>query len=492
MNLSHGPLDDFINANRNSGFLNINRYNTTNSNPLETNPNFIHFNQRFSILKEAFRMEDVNSETFAESMIETNNAFKEVQELPEAYVKESEMIPFIFNVINRFDNRLIHNHAACFILLALNRSKVSIHDFLAQEPLQFIQEIFTSEESDVLKTCYGILAKLSDCLEGCIYCYKTGLHIAIISKGLELISYLPLKGENDAKYKELVGLSNDLFNSIIRFPKFFDNEAMESSKAYFMNFSQAILYNNNQEVYCFAPYAIIILIYFAKDPFYKEIIESGLFKAAMNFIENPTATKLVLNLATKILYLNQFDIKKVQSIITLIPIDKIFDLFSNPPKEEIIPDLLTFMINTLQFCPEEVKALTSDQGIEKLDGFLSSLNIRVQQNAIWCCWCLLRLCKQSKIYKLLSQTELISKLVDITFDYDSLDFIRSALIPTIMKIKKDISANGSNPELLLSFLESIREPLISLSYNDSKEIQSLALSCLKEVFPDSYAMLLSQ
>ena len=44
MNLSHGPLDDFINANRNSGFLNINRYNTTNSNPLETNPNFIHLN----------------------------------------------------------------------------------------------------------------------------------------------------------------------------------------------------------------------------------------------------------------------------------------------------------------------------------------------------------------------------------------------------------------------------------------------------------------
>jgi hypothetical protein len=75
-----------------------------------------------------------------------------------------------------------------------------------------------------------------------------------------------------------------------------------------------------------------------------------------------------------------------------------------------------------------------------------------------------------------------------SFDSDSVVFLRSSVIPCLLGFASNVrDAGRGTEEPFAGFLDRIREKLVELAYlEDQKEIESLAASLLKIMFPDTY------
>jgi hypothetical protein len=177
-------------------------------------------------------------------------------------------------------------------------------------------------------------------------------------------------------------------------------------------------------------------------------------------------------------------------ILAGIPLDYFYKMFISATEDLQVRSLLTLFTNVVALGNDQVDRLLTNASLSVFyNHVMNGQKQDIQHGAFWCLWNILRFSRteqQLLVYEF-RDGELFDALLD-SFDGDNLDFIKNVLIPSLLAFVKRIQVEGlAESGVFREVLESIEPRLTHLCYReDSPEIESLATSCLKNLFPSSY------
>lgn len=175
-----------------------------------------------------------------------------------------------------------------------------------------------------------------------------------------------------------------------------------------------------------------------------------------------------------------------QDIKSLLPIKQSYDIFMSTNDYQLLKYVLTLYTNSICFDVELTEVLATEPFLNRLNALMQDENVDIQQRTIWCIWNMLRFGELQVLTNILSFEELREILVDLSFEMEDISFVKSVLVPSILKISKSI-ASIKEQEPYSTFMDSLIQPLKDLCYKEgSPEVMCLAASCLKFVFPDEF------
>jgi hypothetical protein len=140
--------------------------------------------------------------------------------------------------------------------------------------------------------------------------------------------------------------------------------------------------------------------------------------------------------------------------------------------------------------PALLGGLAEPAALARLTEHLNSDFSGLHRAAVICVWQMLRQFPV-ELVQALGQFEdgaILSILID-TFESDDVDLIRGTLIPAVLGFVANVRTAGLEAEApFAEFLNSICQGLVAMSYRaDQPIVESLAASCLKHAFPETFA-----
>jgi hypothetical protein len=210
----------------------------------------------------------------------------------------------------------------------------------------------------------------------------------------------------------------------------------------------------------------------------------------MNLIASPNApSNEIIMLASQMLYSREPREGAIE-VLTRIPLPRFYELFISASDDIEVHSLLTLFTNVVALGDEQVSMLLTPEALSAFyRHVMGSRKPEIRHGAFWCLWNILRFSRtdQQRLIYEFQNGELFDALLD-SFETDNLDFIKKVLIPSLISFIRRIQMEGlCDVEVFKTVLDSIEPKLTKLCYReDSPEIESLATSCLKTLFPLSY------
>ena len=410
-------------------------------------------------------------------MINLVQVTSKIRKIDDDFITSSCIFDFLINIINGDDDGL-KKEAKKMIFYLCAKSENGRKMFLNLDPASFLISLTESEAKEDVKIGVLLIRELSYLQDGVFYLLKSGIFKITIGK----IHYII---ENDKTFANLNEILQYLFMSIQKFKKK-DLEEIANDI-----YETIILVLSNENVSCKTIELILkILILMIKKHDYNAVIQSGCFVLAMKIFNNQELFIELQNclvlLVSEMLYSSSEE--DIDCVLNYIPINFLIDLFDSfDPQKLNFLHLITFFANFVTLSEKNVSILTTDERLDKLFSYLvcsDKQEFKIQQIVVWCLWNMLRYGSVEDTIKILSH-EYIEDFIDSTFDSDDIDFIRSVLIPSLLiLIPKLTNTMSELPDVITN---SIQERLVDLCYKeDSPEIESLAASCLKRIFPERY------
>jgi hypothetical protein len=223
-------------------------------------------------------------------------------------------------------------------------------------------------------------------------------------------------------------------------------------------------------------------------------LKRGLFANAMSLMAE-TGFVEIIGLAAQMLYSSHRDTKDPnRPLMDHLPVDQFYHAFVTEADERVIGPLLTFFTNFVALGSAQVsQVLREERAMDFLNVMYSLLETAVKpeiRNGVeWCLWNVLRNAhpEQQLLVFGFRDGSLFEMMLD-SFESDDVDFLRNVLIPSLIGFTRAIQGAGLESQGIFGQVMAEIEPrLTRLCYReDSPEIQSLATSCLKNSFPQSY------
>jgi hypothetical protein len=246
------------------------------------------------------------------------------------------------------------------------------------------------------------------------------------------------------------------------------------------------------EVRQFVQGAIRVLLRLSARGYALAVLESGLFGKVMEIVERDASVGVIeeaARLGTQMLYSAKDDAEAGAEILRRIPVEFFGGVFLEKRDPRVATGLLPLFANVMAVDPGMLFGLAEPPALAVLCELLENSKEAIRRPAVSCLWHLMKHFPLDRV-KVIAEYEngaMLTFLMD-SFDSDSVTFLRSALIPCVLGLVAHIRESGrEQEEPFAQFLASIENRLVELSYlEDQKEIESLAASLLKIIFPATY------
>lgn len=421
------------------------------------------------------------------------DACKSIQKIhskiPDNFITESQIISFLQHMITTFnENPPIFEKISILFFYVINGSKRALIDFVSIDPKEYILRLFYSENLKERHICYEILIRLNDpsCknIVSQNSCKDLDLYPQIIERTEDILRKYPLQDPAYSAYNTNI---QALLKVILEFTNIIQEDALLHFKDnLFFIFDTIMSYPDDEIRVSYSKYVLYSLFFLSKNPFYIEIISSGLFAKAMQYIEYVQTASFTILLSIQMLQVSIENGEYEQDIKSLLPIKQSYDIFMSTNDYQLLKYVLTLYTNSICFDVELTEVLATEPFLNRLNALMQDENVDIQQRTIWCIWNMLRFGELQVLTNILSFEELREILVDLSFEMEDISFVKSVLVPSILKISKSI-ASIKEQEPYSTFMDSLIQPLKDLCYKEgSPEVMCLAASCLKFVFPDEF------
>ncbi|KAH0794459.1 hypothetical protein GPJ56_001484 [Histomonas meleagridis] len=444
----------------------------------EPSPQMLQFNELVQNFKKLFN-ESQNEEEVNTSLNQVINAILEMKNVDDDFVVSSEIIQFILMASSN-TSEIIRSNLHKLLYYVVARSIAANSIFLHNDPADFILALINSPIQTDVKVGFLLIRDLAkSSKEGVQYLLSRNFLDLCLNYAYHILETSTSDPQNLFAILHYILLSIPTFYEIDSYSNYVVAITDLSAKIIQINISFSVI-----EI------VLRILIILAQKKHYTLVISSNCFSLAMSLFNSPEAFDSLQNylvlLASAMLYSSGKD--EVGDVLSMIPINILVNLFDNfDPSKLKLFYLLTFFVNYVSLGEQNVAVLSTPERLDKLFSYLENpieQSFKIQQSVIWCLWNMLRFGSLESIFAILNHQS-IDSLVDITFDSDDMDFIKKILIPSLLdfipKVEKEM------PEMPEIITNTIQERLVDLCYReDSPEIESLAASCLKRVFPERY------
>ena len=368
---------------------------------IQVNPKFQDFEQKFNALKgivlndpsQISDIEELIKEVYM-SIRSSNNNIK----LPDDFVNESQIVEFCQDLINTFSgNPPIYTKSWILLLYVLNSSKQAVFNYIQSGPQQKIIELFHSDNLKETQICYEILVRFNDTnckdIESNQFCQDLGLYPEIFERTNFILDNKLLNDQ--AHHDNMLALLKVIYSMTNALSL---KQIASYEEVLFEIFGKVLTYDDDEVRISFAKYAIYSLFFLSKDPLYKDIIESGLFRASMDFIEYEETASFTTLLSIQMLQTSSEDNEYLEMVKPLLPLTKSHYYFLETKDPQLLRYILTLFTNSICFDlslgPEgELKLtelLSSESDLERLNELIESDTQDIQYRAIWCIWNMLR------------------------------------------------------------------------------------------------------
>ena len=440
----------------------------------ETDRQLSEFNRMFLELKGQF-----SGERNREAVVGLLDRMKELAlrftSFDSGFVVQSEIVQTLHSLAGREEDLKIRDGLLAVLFYVVVRSAHAVNILLEQDPGQMIQTLLTSGvESSMRIGCY-LLKRIGTFESGCVYCYEKNIYDFVVAKVKELLS------SPAPPTRESLEILNALLLTLYLLLEYYPAPNMEAAVAECIGIADRAL-----QVASLRSSAIRILIRLCCKHQSVPVVASGLFDRSMGMFNEPEAPlgEIVL-LASQVLF--DMPEENREEIAQKIPVQHMLSVMATTQNMNLMHGLLTLFINLISVSDEFAgQILSIDNIIERLLEYGNQTG-QDAQIGVWLIWSLLKASPWDVISRIIAD-DLVYDALILGLESENSEFINSGVIPALVAInRKFMQAGQASDPNFVKLKDGIEPKMTDLCYAEmDPHLQSMAASCLADVFPEAY------
>lgn len=409
------------------------------------------------------------------SILRMSEAVRKLESLEPSFVTGSQIVQLLYQWAgNETDNTLRENMLA-LIFYVLARSTQAVHLFVTLCPAPCVGPLL---QSDVPRSrrigCY-LLRQMLTVTEGAKYCLQERLDTLVS----DLIGQFLTSLERGERSDFLIEMTNVLLATVKLMIHHYPDEVISDRAGDYLG-----LVNRTVRDPALRREAVNILVQLCCREKSAAVLQSGAFASVMEMFTGDVAQTEIVLLASQMLAKTP---EMKDEIIQKIPLDQMYAVMMSTTNADLRSKMLTLFTNLISLEESCAAKFYNPQFFSVLLGHYHGDQREAQLGVAWFLWNLMRACSVEFIHNVLGMKEIVEILIGELESEDVL-LLTSAVIPALVSMNDKFIAQGAmNDPQVREFMNQIEPKMVSLSYTpEEPELQSLAASCLRVVFPAAF------